>query len=495
MNPNVLFIQQEVNRVYASLSLNMQEALTEHKISFKAHLRSDQFEAAYASALIIYQCANKSSEELRTLFYNVLFAEDVITPDSVVFIHGNSPYYTSLNALAKNIGFSVQEHAFSQSYWTKDYMISSGKEIVIPVKDRRKDYFDTAAMNQAKANRGLYYEPLQINNHHEAKPNISSPSEWKAKELLVHSAFARKSVLEGGNVFCAINKQKERFYLIGENVISETMAYNKVNREIALSYLAADFSCPVEQILPIPQWTYHLDLQMAYLGKGQFIIHSFVQDNIDFGLSALEIKGIKNTFKLLRELFEENVVDATAQILEKHGFEVNKVFGCLFYLADETDPEQLKYVPYCKSSEDFDGALSLMMNGIAVDLGENGRHFITVRQDLPLFSQQFAASLKRLGVGNLHEADMLEAYDYSGEFCSLLMGIQFASKVSQVAAYMNGALRCQTSIVSKTQSTIHHPDLSRHCFFKRVEPYDLAEAKVEELPSSEPPIFEMHSQN
>ncbi|KTD57268.1 hypothetical protein [Legionella shakespearei] len=482
MNPDVLYIQKQVKKLYASLSPAIQDGLADCNVSFLAHIRSGQFKAAYEDARVIYKFAKKPETELNTLFHNLLFAEDVITPDSVVFIHKESPYRSSLQVLGREVGFSVQEHEFTNSYWTKDYMISTGKEVVVPVKDSRTNYFTAGFMNQAKANRSLYYAPLQMDEHHRAKSNISSPSQWQAEELLAHSTFARKSVLEGGNFFCAINEQKERYHIVGENAISETMAYNNVDREQAIIYLAKDLSCSVEQILPIPQWTYHLDLQMAYLGKGQFIIHSFDQDKIDFGLSDVEIDGIRKTFEVLKDLFEINIIEATREILEKHGFEVTKVFGCLFYLTDETDPEQLKYVPYCKSSEGFDGALALMMNGIALDLGEKGRHFITARQDLPLFSEQFASSLRDLGVTRVHGADMLEAYDYSGDFLSTLLGIQGACNVSQVAAYMNGALRCQTSIVSKTQSTAFHPDVSKHRFFKHVESYDLAETETSEHP-------------
>lgn len=480
MNPNVPYIQTQVKKLYASLSLFKQDKLADRMFSFLSHLRSSQFKEAYQDARVIYQFAGKPQTELVTLFHGLLFSEDVITSDSVVFIHNNSPYKSSLQTLGRELGFSVQEHNFTNSYWTKDYMISSGKEIVVPVKDSRTNYFTTGFMNQAKANRSLYYEPLKMDMHHQAKSNIQSPREWQAMELLTHSTFAGKSVLEGGNFFCAINGQNERYYIVGENVVSETMAYNNVDREQAINYLAKDLSCSVKQVLPVPQWTYHLDLQMAYLGKGQFIIHSFDQDKIDFGLSQEEIQDIRNTFDVLKDLFEINIINATCEILEKHGFEVTKVFGCLFYLTDETAPEQLKYVPYCKSSEDFDGSLSLMMNGIALDLGDEGRHFITIRQDLPLFSKQFASSLRALGVTEVHGADMLEAYDYNGDFLSMLVGIQGAYSVSQVAAYMNGALRCQTSIVSKTHSRALHPEVSKHRFFKQAESYDLAETETPE---------------
>lgn len=479
MNSKVLFIQKQVRAVYASLKPELQEMLAEDDmVSFLANLRKDEFTAAYKHAQTIYKVARKPEDELVTLFHNILFAEDVVTDDSVVFTHKGSPYYASLKEIAKEVGFEVQEHALTGSYWTKDYMISSGKDLVVPLKDSRSNYFDTAFMEKAKANPGLYYSPLNLNDHHQAKANVKSTTEWmkNAHQLLDHAAFARKSVLEGGNFFCAINKLGERFYLIGENVISETMAYTQVDREEAMANIAEELSCSVEQLLPIPQWTYHLDLQMAYLGKGQFIIHSFDQKDIPFELDDDQIvNDIRVTFDFLGELFEKSVIDATCQILEKNHFEVAKVFGCLFYLTDCSDPKQLKYVPYCKNSEGFDGALALMMNGIALDLGDKGRHFLTARSDLPSFKEQFAASLKRLGIKEIHGVDMLEAYDYDGDFSGMAMGIPGASNVTEVAAYMNGALRCQTSIVSRTHSPVfRHPEVSKYRFFKEAEHYDLA---------------------
>lgn len=216
-------------------------------------------------------------------------------------------------------------------------------------------------------------------------------------------------------------------------------------------------------------------------------MHSFAQTNIDFGLKEIDVKKIKTTFRLLREKFEESVIDAGIKILNDHGFKVKKTFGCLFYLDDETDLNQLQYVPYCKNSEGFDGALALMMNGIALDFGKNNRHFLVSRCDLSPFAKQFEKSLHELGIESVEYVDMLDAYESDKNFNGVLIGIWGATSVTQVAAYMNGSLRCQTSILSKALSMVHSPALSRNQFFIRLHKMDLA------LPIPKEPRIEVDS--
>lgn len=464
LKASVDFIKSQLRTIYAGLSLELKDLLLDKLVEALACLEKKEFNVAYKAVCTIYKIAERPEEDVTSLFHSLLFAEDVVTSDSIVFIHQDSPYCGSLKVVARSLGFPVQEHNFNPSFWTKDYLVSIGGDILTPIKRKTDEYLTNVFVNQAKENKALYYGSLELNGHHQSKANFKSSLQWmkRSNNLLDHTVFLNKAMIEGGNFFCAINKAGERFYLIGENTLSETMAYNNISRDQASQLIAEELSCSLKKLLFVPQWTYHLDLQMAYLGKGQFIIHSFDQKDTNFKLSVSERRKVNSTFSFLKNLFEQPVIDATCELLQNNGFEATKVFGCLFYLNDCTDPQQLNYVPYCKSSEDFDGVLALMMNGIALDLGAKGRHFITAKCDLGSFKKSFERSLKRLGIKKVHSVDMLDAYDCFGDFESMLVGIQGAANVTEVAAYMNGALRCQTSIISKSLSPIFNQDTAKH---------------------------------
>ncbi|WP_298624215.1 hypothetical protein [uncultured Legionella sp.] len=463
------YIVKKIRPTLTKVESAYKDIATDVFVDFVGLMHQGNYKAAYSVALKLYRMSNTPVEEARSLFHHLVFAEDVVASDSVVFIHKDSPFRESLMGLSRDLGFAVQQHQILKSYWTKDYMISLGDQLVVPVKDQPDGYFTEEHQIEARANMRLYYGPLNMKEHHQAKANIRTEDKWTtpAQPMLIQSNFAHKTLIEGGNFFCAVNKLGNRFYLLGENVVSDTMAYNHLSRTETLELIREELGCTKTNLLIIPQWTYHLDLQMAYLGRGQFVIHSFKQQDIDFGLSPYEIAQCTKTFNFLEQQFEANIIDETINILTENGFEAHKVFGCLFFLNDVTEMEQQKYIPYCKSSEDFDGALALMMNGIAVDLEDKGRHFLTALCDLVPFRKQYEESLAKLNI-TLHAVDMLGAYDYSG-FEGMTLGVWGAENVTQVSAFMNGALRCQTSVISKALCKEHNLELSRHQFFKSVE--------------------------
>ncbi|KTD64089.1 hypothetical protein [Legionella spiritensis] len=473
----IRFIKKELKSIYQSLDTPSKDLAIDILVNAVSSLEDKKFKVAYHHARQLYAIAGKPESEIIALFHNIFFAEDVATDNSVVLIHENSPYYESLAQLGEELGFTVQQHEFSSSCWTKDYVVSTGKDVVVPIKDKNRidTYLTQEFVGRAQQNTSLYYGALNISEHHQAKVTISSPNKWitKSQPLLDHTDIVHKTALEGGNFFCAINKKGMRYYLLGENVVSETMAYNNLERDKAIDVITEELACPHDRLLIIPQWSYHLDLQMAYLGRGQFVIHSFHQKGINFGLPEESIDKIKITFAYLEKLFEKNVIDATCSILQEHDFEVDKVFGCLFYLEDTSDVNQKKWVPFCKADEDFEGAIALMMNGISLDLGARGRHFLTSKCDLPSFKEQYDVSLIKLGIDGVHDVDMPAYYDDDGYFDGMVTGFMGAGGVSDVAAAMNGGLRCQTSIVSKSLTTTYNPKGSRFRLFQSVDALDL----------------------
>lgn len=468
----ITFIKKKIRATYAELNLKSKDLLADSLVDAIASLHNEDLKTAYAAAQRIYTAAGKL-EEVASLFHSDFFAEDVITNDSVVFIHQDSPYYKSLMNLSQTLNFSVQAHKFIQTKWTKDYIVSTGKDVVIPIKDpsRIDTYLTPVVVERAKENSRLYYKSLGLSEHHQAKVNFTSAKDWeeKSSKFIAPSVTINKTALEGGNLFCAINKFGTRYILIGENVVSETMAMNDINRDDAIKTISAELDCPMEQLLFIPQWAYHLDMQMAYLGNGQFAIHSFDLKDIDLGLSGTNIDLAKKTFAHLESLFEKEIIDTICDLLKKHGFQADKILGCLFYLEDCSDINQLKWVPYGKGGVDFEGAMASMINGITLNQGGNERHFITSRCDLSEFRTHYVASLKKLGIKEIHDADMLDYYDYSGNYEPMASGMLGTTCISDVATVMNGGLRCQTSIVSKALTPIYNPEGAAHRFFQKVE--------------------------
>lgn len=476
----VQYITTTLNYLYKSLPVTLKDIALETLFECQESLKQGKFEKAHLAAQKMYIICGKPPEKATTLFHGLLFAEDVLTSDSTVFINTNSPYLKSLNKLSNHLGFKMKSHDLPPGNWTKDYLISAGSKVLSPLTRRRTqatpidEEKETAEfMKTAQNNEHLYYGKLQINAHHTSKVNIKSSLDWwnRSQDSIGKTQLIQKVRLEGGNFFCAINKSGKRFYLVGENVISETMKLNHCSRSAAIDLLVQEIECPADSVLIVPQWTYHLDLQMAYLGQGQFIIHSFEQDNFDLGISAKETSLVEKTFAFLAAQFEKSIINATCQLLETHGFEVKKVFGCLFYVENLNDLNELSFIPYCKSSDGFDGALALLMNGITYDSGlPDGRHFLVSKCDLTKFVSQFETSIRKLGVKQVHAVDMLDGYDWQGDFSGTYYGVFSASSVSQIAAIFNGALRCQTSIISDSilsiMQTQKEEEYSNYLFFK-----------------------------
>jgi hypothetical protein len=168
-------------------------------------------------------------------------------------------------------------------------------------------------------------------------------------------------------------------------------------------------------------------------------------------LSREECEKVKVTFKLLFNKFEKDIITVASKILAAHGFEVLKMFGCLFYLNDVQDENELQYVPYCKHSEAGGGSIAFMMNGISGTTKFDQRFFLTSRCDNEKFRKQFQDKLRPRGI-LVQYIDMLDFYDGYGWFDGLLAGNVGTRSVTEYVALMNGGLRCQTSIVSGRSS-------------------------------------------
>nr|AYM52423.1 hypothetical protein [Corallococcus sp.] len=91
-----------------------------------------------------------------------------------------------------------------------------------------------------------------------------------------------------------------------------------------------DFASKTKRVLFVPQWAYHIDMQMLYLGPGRFALHSFTEQyRLVESFSAQELAGRDEMLADIAKLQEKyGAVNArTKALLEKHAFQVVEVVG------------------------------------------------------------------------------------------------------------------------------------------------------------------------
>ncbi|RKG67363.1 hypothetical protein D7V80_16245 [Corallococcus sp. CA054B] len=91
-----------------------------------------------------------------------------------------------------------------------------------------------------------------------------------------------------------------------------------------------DHTSRKKRVLFVPQWAYHIDMQMLYVGNGAFALHSFTeQHRLVESFSAEELPGREAMLKDIAALQDKyGAVNArTKALLEKHAFKVVEVVG------------------------------------------------------------------------------------------------------------------------------------------------------------------------
>lgn len=144
--------------------------------------------------------------------------------------------------------------------------------------------------------------------------------------------FGRELAVQGTNMDLEqLNKRASRAgydpeqYLLWKNAkkrIRQTLLGEEAEVE--------DHASKTKRVLFVPQWAYHIDMQMLYLGSGRFALHSFAkQIELVEGFSEEELPGRGEMLKDITTLQEKyGAVNArTKALLEKHGFQVVEVVG------------------------------------------------------------------------------------------------------------------------------------------------------------------------
>lgn len=185
-----------------------------------------------------------------------------------------------------------------------------------------------------------------------------------------------------------------------------------VTRLAKKHFLAAEFngSCqgafqPEQKrsVVIMPQWAYHIDLQMAYLGNGIFALHSFAEaekfliehrEQVIQELGQMNLAAIKRSespeelFEILlkntqnfKALYEESIVLEARRKLLKHGFKVITCCGTLF-----TEPVKAGFTK---------GVFAAFVNGMAIESDKkHQKYFATAASPLRSAQNYFADKIK-----------------------------------------------------------------------------------------------------
>lgn len=269
------------------------------------------------------------------------------------------------------------------------------------------------------------------------------PKDSKQKETI--------RLLEGGNLFEAVNGQGIKYYFIGINaLLNEVDLANLKNgamsisntveltqREIfaqcykELSRYKKIFS--TDNVMILPQWSYHLDLQMSYVGKSTFLIHSFnevVNKRWRVSRSCAQTNEFKDLANNAME--RENIVRYISAIVNACGFNAIPYAGVLHKQRNVTDEHTYQQVKRKPIYATGNAMQSTFVNGIDVYSARKDRYyFLTIDSPNVLHKNYLIRLLGEQAITPI----FLKANGKNPE--------QTVAEISREG----GALRCQTNFV------------------------------------------------
>ena len=185
--------------------------------------------------------------------------------------------------------------------------------------------------------------------------------------------------LEGGNLFEAVNLSGQKCYIIGENALLNETDYQKIKGNINYksnfwhkrnnSYFEESIRrykkiFKTDNVYSLPQWTYHLDLQISYVGKSIFLVHSFHETSI-----FLTKNYLRDEYNICRENISriEPCVDEIIEILQSLGFIAIKCCAVLHKHIKKLSMETMKHEDYLNLTYG-QGISSSFINGITLSI-------------------------------------------------------------------------------------------------------------------------------
>ena len=290
-------------------------------------------------------------------------------------IYGRKSYYfNAFNKLKTEL--SIRTLVLdSEHWWLRDRIFDASEKIYLPDKRTLR-----VAGNQVSFPPYIHHgdnrnvrRNFQITNRYISLVKSDQPNGYyddpefsrlndelshNSPELNLSKMKRTARPLEGGNYFCVENMDGVTWYIIGENVLLNELdlqnfkcLYQKfpdfifwdIHRyQLEFNKIIAIYKkiFNTEYVIYIPQWAYHIDLQMAYIGKGVFLLHCFEEGEKFWEVYRKDpffvMQGQK--FKALigdvpNELDRQgyrNIINIIAAKLEACNFKVIKFCGCIF---------------------------------------------------------------------------------------------------------------------------------------------------------------------
>ena len=291
--------------------------------------------------------------------------------------------------------------------WLRDYLFETPKQLYIRNKASSYGCFDD--------NPAIDWTPRMSPEHLRNLDDV----------LFTDKGYLHKTnrCLEGGNLFAVCNTKGEKYYIIGSSVVlfEKMFLENKYNIKATTRDIIERYKkiFGTKNIVTIPNLSYHIDLQMAYVGQGTFLIHSFdeMRKNFpaDYRQYLNKYGGQNPDFITAMEAAVKKIVE----FLETLNFNAIKFCGNLYHEG--------------KMDVFSGGGLkSTFVNGIDVySEYEKQNYFVTIDSDVIAHKQYFIRLMEPLKI---------EPYFVTNQSGNIRKTINEISERS-------GALRCQTNFI------------------------------------------------
>lgn len=365
-------------------------------------------------------------------------AGDVIAPDDVVVIPAGGPAFMGafaarLKALGVTCCTSLDGDIWLRDLWFKNQLAGEGAFAVclFPPQSRHAEGAELMWLHRHhSAWRDPSIKPSRILQEGESVESeartfdVTRLGGFNGAEVRFNARYAGAPpvFLPGGNLF-VIDK---RWALVGNNSLyyadpkgpvagapdpaADAARAHKVKalfpavkqealrhrlwqaRKLAKAQLQDVLG--VEHLLVLPQYLYHIDLQMALVKPDTMLVHSFartvqfLEDNAERLAQELgssdRLEALIAANRRLAQRFEHEVVEASCQKLARSGLTVVPVCGMLIEDVRREEPQ---------------GAHSILMNGLSFCPTDGPVRFFTADAPLmPTHKRYFATVCRDLGV-------------------------------------------------------------------------------------------------
>ena len=349
--------------------------------------------------------------------------------------------------------------------WLRDYLIETPNKLYI----RNKNHWYCEFKGE------ILIQPYQKDDVRPTVPNMENSNIRNIDNILLAettSLHSSNRCLEGGNYFLVKNKCDVEYVIIGERVIDfekmltiqkqqqkywaeclQSYPKNMTNKNDKLDYFWYQTTANTrikhprihyqkifgtENILIVPNLTYHIDLQMAYVGKGIFLVHSFDKMQ-EFFLCEYQslIQEYETKWPGLIAA-KEKQVNRIVVLLQSRGFNAVKFCSNLYY-PTETGIWRGTNIK------------STFVNGIDVySEYEKQHYFVTIDSPILEHKRYFCNLIQDLGITPYFVRNNSDNVNDT------------ISEINQ----REGALRCQTNFISTDKLNLM--DLMPHQYSEKV---------------------------